>query len=117
MLVDCADTRTGRIQPGGPSTVDLVFEKMFADLDAGRTDSLRFGLEALQQAMRPATPTEKRSRGGGSKYRAHFMLDSVLLADNLRSLHDEAAENDEQSLLLTVVKQCWPKFKLCSSEA
>ena len=89
-----------------PSTITLAFEQMLADLRAGRLDSLRVGLESLQLTLFPISGMQKRSPQGGAKYRALYVLDSVLLADNLRNLCDDAAStHDESNLLLSVVKQ------------
>ena len=82
---------------------------MFGDLDEGNVDGVRFGLKALQQALLPASGTAKRAGKGGVQYRALFMLDSVLRADNLKSVSDTSAgPGDETNLIRTVVSQCCP---------
>ena len=83
------------------SIIDQAFDSMHADLKAGRLQNLEIGLAALREALRPACHFVKRESKGGAEYRPLFMLDAVLLADNLRPV----GATDESSLLGTVVKQ------------
>ena len=86
------------------SLISQLFQKLRGDLEAGETATVREGLGVLEQALKPTSGMRKRD-GGGVEYRALFVLDSVLLADNLRSLSYDTGENDESNLLDTVVRQ------------
>lgn len=101
---ETADARGGHA--AGTSSVTQLFEKLHRDLDAGVVDDVRAGLQVLEQALKPSSGMHKRAGGcGGVQYRALFMLDAVLLADNLRSLSTDSWEVDEGTLLQTVVRQ------------
>ena len=106
VLVDFPTTVPG--QPGHATAQDtvisLAFQQLYQDLDSSNLDGLRVGLRALRDTLQPSSGLVKRSAKGGSQYRALFMLDSVLLADNLKSVSDTSAA-DETNLLRTVVSQ------------
>ena len=110
MLVEYRETANARGgHAAGTSSVTQLFEKLHRDLDAGVVDDVRAGLQVLEQALNPSSGMHKRAGGcGGVQYRALFMLDAVLLADNLRSLSTDSWEVDEGTLLQTVVRQPKP---------
>ena len=89
------------------TAVSMAFGQMLRDLDAGNVERVRTGLLAMQNTLRPASGLQKRaSQSGGTQYRPLFVLDCVLLADNLKALVD--SNEDESSLLQTVVRQSCP---------
>ena len=74
-------------------------------LASGDLDRAGDSLEYLRTILQPSSGQKPRASSGGGQvggvqYRSTYMLDCVLLSDNLRSIH--ASEPD---LLATVVKQ------------
>ena len=58
-------------------------------------------LDELQGTLQTSSGLQARANNrGGVEYRANYMLDSVLLADNLRMIHAQ-----DSDLLETVVRQ------------
>ena len=90
------------------SDVTKLFAQLRQNLHEGQLDAAKAGLEVLQEVLTPMAGMEKRASKGGSKYRALYILDAVLLADNLRALTSENPADDEieeANLLQQVVEQ------------
>ena len=67
----------------------------------GDVAAARAAVQELQSLLKTCSGLEQRAnRKGGLQYKAIFMLDAVMLADNLRGIHAQEAD-----LMETVVKQ------------
>lgn len=78
-----------RVQTGdAPSTIDTEFQQVLRDLELGEIESARAMVNQLWQKLKVVNGMRSRSKGG-CEYAPLCVLDSVLLADNCRSLDSE----------------------------
>ncbi len=71
------------------SPIDQLFEKIYESIDKHVWADAKTNVEKLQQLLRVTSGRESRARGGW-KYSCDFILDSVLFADLLCRLQDDA---------------------------
>ena len=97
------------------SKVDQMFEEIFDKLESGHDgslDSVKGLVLELKKLMTPSSGTQTRKRGG-VEYKPIHILNSVLLADNLRPVPTASGvEHDETDFLKIVTVQ---KLGLVSS--
>ena len=83
------------------TALSLQLELLSNSVASGDSDAANRVIEYLQGILLPTSGQSSRpNKVGGVQYRAEYMLDCVLLSDNLRAVHAE-----EPDLLTTVVKQ------------
>ena len=83
------------------SNMSKELDALAASVAVGDTDAANKIITYLREALMPSSGQEPRAKSiGGVQYRPTYMLDAVLLCDNLRSVHSE-----EPELLSTVAKQ------------
>ena len=91
------------------SAVDQLLDSMQESLRANKVDQIQSQITVLRQMLSVTNGCKKRIRNqdsqkerknvGGIQFSSKYLLDSVLLADNLKAL------NPESHLLLAVVRQ------------
>ena len=90
------------------SKVDELFEEIFDKLESGHDgslDSVKGLVLNLKTLMTPASGTQTRKRGG-VEYKHIHILNSVLLADNLRPVPTASGtEHNETDFLKLVTVQ------------
>ena len=90
--------------------LEKLFQSIFTALAANDVSAAGEGLSALHSTLAPVSGMERRGKKGGVKYKADYILNAVLLADNVRPV-----PVDETDFLTTVVKQSEPQFIFSSS--
>ena len=88
------------------SRLDAMLNKMLHDLDLGNVLQVKESLRELKERLLPVSSKQSRQKGkGGVQYKPGYILNAVLLADNLRPL-----PANEIDFLGTVALQCLGRF-------
>ena len=92
---------------GGENVGELesLFRNIFTALAANDVTAAGEGVSILSKILTPMSGMESRGKKGGVKYKADYILNAVLLGDNVRPV-----PVDETDFLTTVVKQSEPQI-------
>ena len=83
------------------SDIDKRLDSILQSVQSGDLDAATAAVTSLRKVLKPCDGRQQREdKRGGVQYRPLYILDSVLLADNLRMIHAQ-----EPDLLEIVVKQ------------
>lgn len=89
------------------SPLDQLFEKIYESIDKHTWEDAKTNVQKLQQLLTVNSGRESRARGGW-KYSCDFILDTVLFADLLCRLQDDADVMTEAvNSTLGLVKVVW----------
>lgn len=115
------------VQPNRPTTsstsaIDRLLDSLLKATEEGDSEQLKSGIKKLRSTLqvtngckrRVGNQGDEKKRVGGIQYAPTYLLDAVLLADNLKALHPDT------HLLLDVVRQflsqskqqvCWQQVE------